>query len=205
LNLADHVGDEPASVMRNRDGVREYTGASALRVMRGTHGADVAWLMETTDVPLADALFTDRDGLALAALGADCMLIGLAAPGVIGVVHCGWRGLVAGILPAALASVREHTSGPIAAILGPGICARCFPVGRECADEVRDVCPAAVPDDMHVDLRAGVMGALVTSGAHVQDQWRCTFESSELFSHRRDNPTGRHGLVLWRGSARMTP
>lgn len=203
LNLADHVGDEATAVAANRAAVRDHAGATDIAIVRGIHGADVAWIHDSRAVPVADALFTDTDGLPLVVLGADCMLIGLAAPGVIGVVHCGWRGLVAGVVPAALDAVRARTTGPIVAILGPGICVRCFPVGTECADAVRAVLPAAVPDATHVDLRAGVMEMLQEGGAEVRDHWRCTYESPELFSHRRDNPTGRHALVLWRGSARM--
>lgn len=203
LNLADHVGDEPAAVRANRDRLRHFSGASDVAFVRAAHGAEIAWVTSGVDVPEADVLLTDVEDLPVVALGADCVLIGIAAPGVVGVVHCGWRGLVAGVVTAALAAVRERTSGPITAILGPGICVDCFPVGPECAEVVRAACDAADPDQTHVDLRVGVTQALVGDGVRILDHWTCTYESSDLFSHRRESPTGRHGLILWRGSARM--
>jgi len=202
-NLADHVGDDPASVTVNRERVRERAGVGDVAYVRAGHGADVAWVDSAQGVPVADALVTDSTDLALVALGADCALIGLAGPGVVGVVHCGWRGLEAGIVPAAISAMRTRTSGPIVAILGPGICADCFPVGPECAAAVKSVCGAAVPDPSHVDLRAGVTHLLLADGVEVHDHWMCTYESPHLFSHRRDEPTGRHGLLVWQESARM--
>jgi YfiH family protein len=171
--------------------------------VRAVHGADVAWIDSAQRVPEADALITDSPNLAVVALGADCALIGIAATGVIGVVHCGWRGLVAGVVPAAIAAVQERTAGPITAILGPGICVNCFPVGTECAAAVEAACAAAVSDPSHVDLHAGVTELLVREGVEVHDHWLCTYESPLLFSHRRDALTGRHGLLVWRESERM--
>lgn len=203
LNLAEHVGDDPASVRANRDRIHQFVGTREVAFVRAVHGADVAWVDSAHPIPEADVLMTDSEDLAIVALGADCALVGIAGPGVVGVVHCGWRGLAAGVIPAAIAAVRARTGGPITAILGPGICVSCFPVGPECAAAVGAVCGAAVPDPSHIDLRAGVTDLLLRGGVEVQDHWMCTNESPLLFSHRRDNPTGRHGLVLWRRSARM--
>jgi len=203
LNLADHVGDDPASVQANRELIRSFAGTAGAAFVRAVHGADVEWVDSSYGIPEADALLTESTNLALVALGADCALIGIAAPGVIGVVHCGWRGLVAGVIPATITAVRARTSGPITAIIGPVICGACYHVGSECAAAVRGVCDAAAPDDSHVDLRAGVVQILLGEGVEVQDRSMCTRESQNLFSHRRDDPTGRHGLLLWWGSTRM--
>lgn len=205
LNLAEHVGDDSVSVQTNRHRVRELTGTGEVAFVRAVHGADFAWVQSSRNIPEADTILTDSADLAIAALGADCVLVGIAAADVIGVVHCGWRGLVAGVIPAAIAAARARTSAAITAILGPGICVDCFPVGLECADAVRAACPAAVTHPSHVDLRAGVTDLLGREGVEVQEHWMCTYESPLLFSHRRDDPTGRHGLLLWRGSARMGP
>lgn len=198
-NLATHVGDDPAAVRRNRDLVAQYAQAPGAAYVHAVHGAGVVWVDQPGDAPPADALVTTRVGLPLVALGADCALIGLAAPGVIGVVHCGWRGVVAGVLPAAVAAIRARGDGPVVAVLGPAICATCYPVGEECAAEVRRAVPAAAPPGPpRVDLRAGVQAILAQEDVTVHDHSQCTFESSDLFSHRRATPTGRHGLVLWR-------
>lgn len=200
LNLAAHVGDDLDVVERNRARVAGLAHAQAAAFVQAAHGADVVWVDRPGDAPEADAVFTTRVGLPVVALGADCALIGLAAPGVVGVVHCGWRGLVAGAVPAAIEALRDRTDGPIAAVLGPAICARCYPVDEECAAQVRRACAPAAPvgGRPRVDVCAGVLDLLDREGITVHDHSICTFESRDLFSHRREAPTGRHGLMLWR-------
>lgn len=207
LNLAEHVGDDVDAVLHNRALVARWAGASQAAFVRAVHGAGVAWVGHGDVVPEADALLTTEVGLPLVALGADCALIGVAAPGVVGVVHCGWRGLVAGVISAAIGALRAYSEGPVLAIVGPSICARCYPVGEECATEVQRACPEAVPDPTHIDLHAGVCAQLARENVGIEDRSSCTFESTALFSHRREAPTGRHGLMMWRADdvAMMAP
>src|SRR5205823_3347186 len=47
-------------------------------------------------------------------------------PGVVAAVHAGWRGLAAGVLEAAVGEVRQRTSGPVRAVLGPCIHPECY-------------------------------------------------------------------------------
>jgi YfiH family protein len=85
--------------------------------------------------PAADALTTARGDVALGVRVADCVPILLADPvsRVTGAVHAGWRGTVAGVLPAAIrdltalgAKARDLRIG-----LGPSIGPCCFEVGEE--------------------------------------------------------------------------
>ena len=84
----------------------------------------------------ADAVVTTRDDVALAVHGADCAIVGLVADeGVVGAAHAGWRGLVAGVLPAAADAMRElgatERRGPW---LGPCIGPECYEFGAEALD-----------------------------------------------------------------------
>ncbi len=85
LNLGDHVGDDPAAVLRNRDLVAAALGVPALTVADQQHGARVAVVTaelaglghsgvasSREHFPATDALVTDVPGVALAILVADC-------------------------------------------------------------------------------------------------------------------------------------
>jgi len=50
-----------------------------------------------------DALISERDGLALCVVTADCVPVLLAGPDGLAAVHAGWRGIAGGVIPAALA------------------------------------------------------------------------------------------------------
>jgi copper oxidase (laccase) domain-containing protein len=137
------------------------------------------------------AVSTDPDAV-LAILTADCAPVALVAPGVVGAVHAGWRGILAGVLEAAVAEIRRRTDGPIQAVLGPCIHPECYefsPVdlgpiaarlGPEVAGETVDGKPA-------LDLPVAVALALSGAGVdEIDDVNICTACSPDHFSHRRD-------------------
>jgi hypothetical protein len=90
----------------------------------------------------------------------------------------------------------------VRAVVGPCVCAGCYEVPAAMAGEVG----AAVPGTSavtrqgtpSVDLAAGVVQQLRAAGVVdlALDQ-RCTVESAELFSHRRDGVTGRFAGAVW--------
>lgn len=205
LNLADHVGDDPAAVAANRArcaGVASVP-VDRLAVMQAVHGARVEVVDAGGNIPAVDALVTRERGLALLALGADCVPLALADPdaGIIGAVHCGWRGLVAGVVDAAVEAMESLGARQIQAVLGPSICGDCYPVPAERIDEVRAavspaVARASVRDD-HLDVGAGVRAQLLAHAINARVVPGCTAEASHLFSYRRDGRTGRQGMMVW--------
>jgi len=207
-NLAVHVGDDPAAVRANRAALAERIGVPHVVFTRAAHSATVTHIDGIVpDVPDSDGLVTDRPGLALAAQGADCAMVGLAtADGWIGAVHCGWKGLVLGVVPAALAVMRAAGSrlADPRAHVGPVICGKCYPVTAERAAEVAVVAPEAVTEHQGnptVDLRAGLATQLAQHGVRASWDPRCTAEDPRLYSHRRDGVTGRQALTIIRRAA----
>jgi len=218
LNLADYVGDEPSMVQRNRQVAAASIGLSAtdLVLMQGVHGANVVVVEQGSPglpgAPGFDALVTKTPGVGLVALAADCVPIVLAdvANQVIGAVHCGWRGLAAGVVPAALAQMHELGADQIHAVIGPSICANCYPVppqrvleliGALSASVAAVACPkfAGVGPEMAVaciDVGAGVRAQLAESGVTALTLAGCTAHSEGLFSYRRDGQTGRQGMLI---------
>src|SRR6185369_4792699 len=84
----------------------------------------------------ADALITDDPGVALGVFVADCIPALIVDPrtGAVAAAHAGWRGTIAGVLPAAVrALVHELGARPddLRVVLGPAIGSCCFEVGAE--------------------------------------------------------------------------
>ncbi len=174
------------------------------------HGAGVLVVDTATDVDrrdpvAADAIVTSRDDIALSVRAADCATIALwSDDAVIGAVHCGWRGLVAGVVEAAVGAMRARTDAPVRAALGPSIGPECYEFGPEDLATVRaavgDVVVAATADGSPaLDVRAGLRARLHAVGVDlVAEDPRCTAcEPTSFFSHRARDETGRQALVVW--------
>ena len=180
------------------------TGVDAVATMNQVHGSDVAWMSGDADRPDADAMFTDQASLGLLVRVADCLPIVLAAPddGLVGVVHCGRVGLMAGVVPAAVESLRERGARRLQAWLGPRVCGRCYELPADMADEVA----AAVPEARSTtswgtpaaDIGAGALAQLRSRDVDIRDIGAdvCTVADERFFSHRRDgSEAGRFGAV----------
>lgn len=206
LNLGTSNGDDSAKVQRNIQLVAGGFGVDRLVRMTQVHGADVTWTDEVADgdIPVADALLTDQPGVGVLVRVADCtpvVLAALAEP-LAGVVHCGREGLVRGVVPAALAAMRERGASEIEAWVGPRACGRCYELPGTMADAVAKVVPEARSTTSWgtpaVDIGAGVVAQLQAEGVRVTDLGadKCTIEHDEWFSYRRQGQdSGRFGAI----------
>lgn len=153
LNLAFHVGDDPARVAANRRMVCAAMGIppEALVVASQVHGSRVAVvdarcrgrgaLEGDTAIEAADAMVTRTPGLCLLVLTADCVPIVLYDPATpaVGVVHAGWRGTVGEIAARAVSTMSEaFGTSPrrLLAGIGPSIGPCCYEVGPEVLEQV---------------------------------------------------------------------
>jgi YfiH family protein len=219
-NMADHVGDAVTAVERNRaDFVEIMEAPSGLAVISAEHGASVAWASAAGTYLQVDALLTDVPGLAVVALGADCAVIGLSSmtargKPVVGVVHCGWKGLVADVIGAAVSDLREFGGHDLRAVIGPAICGNCYVVGEHRADLVEQACSPEVSRasivrsegsqrDVGLDIRSGVRARLTELGVEVDVVFGCSYEDERWYSYRRasqahdsQTATGRHALAM---------
>ena len=177
--------------------LRQVHGAETVVVDGPGHAAGVT----------ADAAVTVEAGCALAVLTADCAPVALASPeGVIGVVHAGWRGLVAGVVPAAVTRMRALGATDIDAVIGPCIHAGCYAFGPDVLDAVAarlgDTVRGTTTDGHPaLDIPAGVRAALVGAGvdpAAVRDVGTCTACSRRHFSWRARVELQRQATVIWR-------
>jgi polyphenol oxidase len=208
-NLGLATGDDPAAVAENRRRVAHALGGDAgdpgrWAWARQVHGGDAVEPAGPGRTGDADALVTSAPGLPLLVLVADCAPVALVAGGAIAAVHVGWRGLLAGIVPAAVELARRRGDGPVRAVVGPCISATHYEFGaRELDQLTRRFGPAVVgrtaTGAAAFDLRAGVRAALDEAGVvEHADIDLCTYASDSHFSHRRDGVTGRQALIITR-------
>lgn len=205
LNLGRLTGDP--GVPENRHRLAGAIGIEAERVLTGrqVHGADVlrheapmhppAFVEPTLGLPEADGHVAGRDGLVPLVLVADCLPVALAGTGAVAMIHCGWRGLAAGIVERGV-----KASGGQAAAIGPGIGPCCYEVREPVLGAFEDLGPGLAEGGM-LDLREVASRLLRRAGVtEVEVSELCTRCHPELFfSHRRDGePTGRQAGLVWR-------
>jgi YfiH family protein len=208
LNLSVTGGDDPAAKAENhRRLLADFAPHDVLCDLYQMHGAAVAdaatpW----PERPRADGIVATSPGLTLLVRAADCVPVLLVAVGggVVGAAHCGRPGLVAGVVPATVARMREHGATDLEAWIGPHVCGRCYEVPEQMRDDVSAVVPAARAETSwgtpSVDLGAGIRSQLGQLDVVVHDESRCTREDNAYYSYRRDREAaGRQaGLVRLR-------
>ncbi|MEO3794024.1 peptidoglycan editing factor PgeF [Nonomuraea sp. B10E15] len=207
-NLGGMVGDDPAAVRANRAALAAELRVRAVVFMRQVHGTDVAFVSEPfgDEPPALDGVFTTEPGLALASLGADCPAVLVADPvaRLVGAAHSGRPGTEAGIATALVEAMAGKGADParMVALVGPGACGRCYEVPAELRERVAGKVPQTWSTTSWqtpaLDLRAGIEAQLRAAGvADVRHDARCTIESEELYSHRREAPGGRFAGLIW--------
>ena len=160
LNCNLSSGDRPDAVRENRARAAQALGLAPDRLLGLTqvHGADVVTVAAPWAEgagPRADAAVTDRPGIGLGVITADCapVLLHDPASGVVGAAHAGWRGAAAGILEATVAAMAALGAVPsrIVAAIGPCI----GPYSYEVAMDLRDAVLLAGPSGAERCFRAG--------------------------------------------------
>jgi len=192
LNLAVSGDDDAGAKAENhRLLLADFAPGAALADLYQVHGATVV-AATPGERPEADGIVTaDRD-VVLMVRAADCVPVLLADPdaGVVGAAHSGRPGLAAGVVPATVARMRELGAGDLVAWVGPHVCGACYEVPESMRDEVAAVEPASRATTSwgtpSLDLGAGVRAQLERDGVRVVDASRCTRESPDLYSFRRD-------------------
>lgn len=206
-NLATHVGDRPDDVSTNRRLVADALRLDPARIvfMDQVHGCEVTVVdgPVSSPVPRTDALVTRTQGLALAALVADCVpiLLADASAGVVGAVHSGRPGFLAGIVDRAVDAMRDLGAGAIEAVVGPSICGRCYELPADLVLAGAAIAPASSAVTWTgapaMDVAAGVVARLADRGVGVTWLPGCSREDDTLYSYRRDGTTGRYAGLVW--------
>ena len=153
LNMGYGSGDEREAITENRRRAMATIDLplGALNTVYQEHGTEVAvadrnW--DPTNAPRADAMVTDRPGIAIGILTADCVPVLFAGETpdgrkVIGAAHAGWRGAVSGVLDCTVEAMENlgATRDTIRAAIGPCIGPKSYEVGPEFPKPFLDLDP----------------------------------------------------------------
>ncbi len=213
-DLPPHIARDPAqNIHANFQRVADALGCAQRSIVQvhQVHGATVhihssaepqTWERTRAGAdPKADAIVTADPGVLLAIRVADCTPVFLATLDgkLVAAIHAGWRGVISGVAPAAIAAMRQLGAGEILAAIGPCIGPDQFEVGPEVLAEFRGAFGAAAPvrdragGKGDVDLQRALELQLRESGVSDIETCRaCTASDARFFSHRRDKGiTGR--------------
>ena len=208
LNVGLGAGDDGSAVAENRAlAVAAVLPGGRLVTVYQVHSPDCVTVTAPwpdAERPHADALVTNRPGILLGIVTADCAPVLLAdvEAGVIGAAHAGWKGAIGGVTDAAITAMEALGAqrSRIAAAIGPCIAQGSYEVddafrARFCADALdnaRFFAPGK-PGHCHFDLAAYVAARLATAGiARVE---RLELDTCALadryFSYRRATLLGQ--------------
>lgn len=193
-------GDDPERVDENRRRLCAALGADVERLTlnRQQHSATVHRAHAGRKGEPGDGLWTEEAGVPMLALAADCVTIAVARldgeRSGLAVLHAGWRGLLDGVVEAAVAALGGRT----AAVVGPAIGPCCYEVGPEVAEPFATRFGADVVRGRLLNLWTSADRALrAAECASVDRLDLCTRCNPDLFfsERRTGKPRGTHGVI----------
>lgn len=224
LNGGVGSDDDPAHVEENRRRMAERLGVTPQHFLSvwQTHSPDVVvttgpW--QGTTRPLADAIVTRTEGLAIGATAADCGPVLFVDPGarVIGAAHAGWKGALNGVLESTIEAMEKLGAerGRLVAAIGPLIRQPSYEVGGEFVERFLEAdaehalffIPSAREGHSMFDLAGFIRMRLENAGVPmIDDTGLDTYSDERFFSyrrsvHRKEPDYGRHvhAIALERG------
>ena len=206
LNLGVLTDDDRGSVIENRRRLSTALGLEPGRIVVGrqVHGAEIGvhtgpqspspFADPGSEIPEVDGHVIAEPRLAALVFVADCLPVALAGPDGVAMLHCGWRGLAAGIVQQG-----AKTVGATHAAIGPGIGPCCYEVGGEVLGAFDDLGDGVASARM-LDLPEVARRLLNEAGVErIESAGLCTScDADSFFSHRRDaRRTGRQAGLAW--------
>jgi YfiH family protein len=207
LNVGLGSGDDRDSIRENRRrAVAAVAPGSKLVTLHQVHSAEALYVTApfADDArPKADAMVTDRPGLVLGILTADCAPILLAdrEMGIMAAAHAGWKGALGGVVEATVAGMerRGASRARIAAAVGPCIARRSYEVDESFLRRFAEADPEherffALGREGHYqfDLEGFVLSRLAEAGlTRIEALGEDTYSQPErFFSYRRATHRG---------------
>jgi YfiH family protein len=207
LNVGLGSSDDPQAIRANRRlAVEAVLPRAELVTLHQVHSATAIAVTEPFPDdrrPHADALVTDRPGLLLGILTADCtpVLFADATAGVVGAAHAGWKGAIGGVVESTIAEMEKlgATRADIAAAIGPTIARKSYEVDESFFRRFAEVDPEnerffspGRAGHHQFDLEGYVVSRIAAAGVpRVQALGLDTYSDPErFFSYRRATHRG---------------
>ncbi|MBM7540496.1 peptidoglycan editing factor PgeF [Amphibacillus cookii] len=222
LNMGLHVGDTPEAVMANRHRLAKQVNIAIDHWVLGeqVHGTKIARIDHNSEkrgagsnstqapIPGVDGLITKERNILLAAFFADCVPLYFYDPitGWLGIAHAGWRGTVNGMAIEMVKALQQEgvETENLQVAIGPSISQMYYQVNLDvinCIPQIyRDLVSIKikeVPEQYLLDLRQLNKHMLMDQGInreHILVSHRCTYQTNNLYSYRRDH--GKTGRML---------
>ncbi|GAA4840465.1 peptidoglycan editing factor PgeF [Algivirga pacifica] len=212
LNIGLAVNDHPENPVNNRAKIATALGISPSHLIfpSQTH-SDHITVIEDIDTPTldTDALITNKKGICISVMTADCVPVLLYDPvaKAVAAIHAGWRGSVEDICGKTIQLMKEkYNCQPqhILAGIGPSICVKNYETGAEVIEAVQKLTGDAHPfiaspqanGKANLDLWTLNQYLLQKAGVlpeNIEIANICTFERNDLFYSARRGKTGRFG------------
>jgi len=218
LNVGLGSADDPDAIAENRRRAAEAVlPGAALVTLYQVHSADAVTVLEPFEErlrPHADALVTNRPGLALGVLTADCAPVLLAdrEAGVVGAAHAGWKGAIGGVTDSAIAAMEALGAersrnvaavGPCNARASYQVEARFFQRFAEADPENERFFADGRPAHFQFDLEAYVAHRLAAAGLRtIEMLGEDTYSQPDRFysfrraTHRGEADYGRQVAII---------
>jgi YfiH family protein len=207
LNVGWGSRDGREAIRENRRrAVDAVAPGAALVTLHQVHSPDALYVAAPwpdDGRPEADAMVTDRPGLVLGILTADCAPVLLAdrEAGVIAAAHAGWKGALGGVVEATVAEMerRGAARSRIAAAVGPCIARKSYEVDEgflrrffEADPEHERFFSLGREGHHHFDLQGFVLSRLAEAAlCRIEALGEDTYSQPErFFSYRRATHRG---------------
>ncbi|OHD54508.1 MAG: hypothetical protein A2Y33_04910 [Spirochaetes bacterium GWF1_51_8] len=201
-NYALHTSEGPGetrNITEARDRLRDELGFGALVTLKQVHGEKIhkigGDIRGYTDDPLieGDAIITDSKNVLIGVLTADCVPVMFYSAERVGIAHCGWKGVFAG-LHTKTALAMGSAPGDLTVVFGPNIRVCCYKVGADLVEKFRDAGRDPVfterGGEFYFDLEGTIKAELISLGipaGNIHTPELCTLDSSApgFYSYRR--------------------
>lgn len=178
-----------------------------IQYMDQIHGKNLRFISSHSSKPIAntDALFSSSTNLALAVFSADCLPIALCKTdgSEFAVIHAGWKGLVSGVVETSISSFTNSSN--LSAWIGPSISKQNYEVGKDLYDafmakDRNSILNFSKRDSYKFlfNLQGEAERILKKYKINVQTSDICTYNSSSLYSYRKEETENRIVTIIWR-------
>ena len=196
LNLGDNTGVPESEIQENFNKLSDESGLikQNLALAEQVHGCEVEIVTSPGFYENVDGFVTSEENLAIAVKVADCAAVLLVdrSTNIHAVVHAGWRGAAANILPNAISKMKSLGAdmSETVAYISPCISLQHFEVGEEVASQFDSTfINRSIGKKPHLDLKSFLYHQLLGEGVHqenIEADPRCTIEDSRFYSYRRE-------------------
>ena len=178
-----------------------------IQYMDQIHGKNLGFISSHSSKPIAntDALFSSSTNLALAVFSADCLPIALCKTdgSEFAIIHAGWKGLVSGVVETSISSFTNSSN--LCAWIGPSISKQNYEVGKDLYDafmakDRNSILNFSKRDSYKFlfNLQGEAERILKKYKINVQTSDICTYNSSSLYSYRKEETENRIVTIIWR-------